>query len=136
MIGGKKKLIAKNSISKNFIKLEFPDIIVSQCEYSEGPCGLTYIFCESGIRVYKEQRGGNNCQLDVLGNGWKNIIRGINISGGASYGLESTCGISAAFLKDKKDFTFSGINGSVIYSHNLRVNKIYPDKKLGKFAYR
>ena len=27
----------KKSISKNFINLDFPDIKVAQCEYSEGP---------------------------------------------------------------------------------------------------
>ena len=37
------KLIPKNSTSKHFIKLEFPELIVSQCEYSEGPVGLTFI---------------------------------------------------------------------------------------------
>ena len=37
------KLIPKKSISPHFIELDFPDIIVSQCEYTEGPCGLTFI---------------------------------------------------------------------------------------------
>ena len=55
MIGGGKeiktndnmKLIPKNSTSKHFIKLEFPNIRVAQCEYSEGPVGLTCITYDS-----------------------------------------------------------------------------------------
>ena len=45
------KLIPKNSTSKHFIKLEFPGLIVSQCEYSEGPVGLTFIRSKKGFKV-------------------------------------------------------------------------------------
>ena len=48
----------KNSTSKHFIELKFPNIEVSQCEYSEGPVGLTFIKAKKGMKVYMKARGG------------------------------------------------------------------------------
>lgn len=128
-------LIPKKSISKNFIKLEFPNIIVSQCEYSEGPCGLTFIRSKKGFRVYKEIRGGWPGHIDCLSNNDKQIIDGINISGGSLLGLESTTGLTSESLKYSKYKNWMGLNGAIIYSGNLANNMIYPDKKLGIFAF-
>ena len=96
------KLIPKNSISKHFIKLDFPDIIVSQCEYKDGPCGLTFIRSNNGFRVYKEIRGGWPGHIDCLSTNDKQIISGINIAGGSLLGLESTTGLTAESLKYSK----------------------------------
>ena len=128
-------LIPKKSISKNFIKLEFPYIIVSQCEYPEGPCGLTFIRSKKGFRVYKEIRGGWPGHIDCLSNNDKQIIDGINISGGSLLGLESTTGLTSESLKYSKYKNWMGLNGAIIYSGNLANNMIYPDKKLGIFAF-
>jgi len=129
------KLIPKKSTSKHFIKLDFPDITVSQCEYSEGPCGLTFINSNKGIRVHKEIRGGWPGYIDCLSTNEKQIISGINIAGGSLLGLESTTGITAESLKHYKYKHFAGFNGAIIYSGNLGDNMIYPDKELGRFAF-
>ena len=141
-IGGSKNktnddmnLIPKKSISKHFIKLDFNDIIISQCEYREGPCGLTFIRSKNGLRVYKEIRGGWPGNIDCLSTHDKQIIDGINIAGGSLLGLESTTGLTAETLKYFKYKKFMGINGAIIYSSNLGKNKIYPDKELGRFAF-
>lgn len=141
-IGGSKiktndnmKLIPKNSTSKHFIKLDFPDIIVSQCEYNEGPVGLTFIKCNKGMKVHKEIRGGWPGHIDCLSTNEKQIITGINIAGGSLLGLESTTGITAESLKHYKYKHWLGFNGAIIYSGNLNTNKIYPDKELGRFAF-
>lgn len=144
MVGGGKnliksndniKLIPKKSTSKHFIKLDFPNIIVSQCEYREGPCGLTFIRSNRGFRVYKEIRGGWPGHIDCLSTNDKQIINGINIAGGSLLGLESTTGITAESLKSSKYKTWMGLNGAIIYSGNLGDNMIYPDKELGRFAF-
>lgn len=132
-----KKLIPKNSTSNNFIKLSFPNLIISQCEYSEGPCGLTFIRTKKkGLRVYKEIRGGWPGHIDCLSNNHKQIIDGINIAGGSLLGLESTTGITAESLKSSNYKSWLNLNGAIIYSGNLYYNnRIYPDKELGRFAF-
>jgi L-aminopeptidase/D-esterase-like protein len=145
MIGGAKqesiktndntKLLLKNSKSKNFIKLNFPGIEVSQCEYSEGPVGLTLIKFKRPTKVHMEIRGGWPGYIDCLSTNEKQQISGINIAGGSLLGLESTTGATAESLKSKNYKYFSGFNGAIIYSGNLLKNKIYPDKNLGRFAY-
>lgn len=127
------KLIPKNSTSKHFIKLEFPGLIISQCEYSEGPVGLTFIRSKKGFKVYKEIRGGCPGHIDCLSTNEKQHINGINIAGGSLLGLESTTGLTAESLN--KEINFAGLNGAIIYSGNLNNNKIYPDKELGRFAW-
>jgi len=129
------KLIPKISTSKHFIKLEFPNIVVSQCEYSDGPVGLTFIRCDDGLRVHKEIRGGWPGYIDCLSTKDKQIIYGINIAGGSLLGLESSTGITAESLKYGNYESFAGVNGAIIYSGNLEDNKIYPDKDLGRFAF-
>ncbi len=91
-------LIPKNSKSKHFIELEFPDIQVSQCEYSEGPVGLTFINFKKGAKVYMEARGGYPGYIDCLSTHDKHTISGINISGGSLLGLESTTGLTSECL--------------------------------------
>jgi len=146
LVGGakKKKQIITNdntklkpikSVSKHFIDLLFPNIVVSQCEYKEGPVGLTFIRCDDGFRVHKEIRGGWPGYIDCLSTNDKQICLGINIAGGSLLGLESTTGITAESLKNSNYEYWTGINGAIIYSGNLEDNKIYPDKDLGRFAF-
>jgi L-aminopeptidase/D-esterase-like protein len=129
------KLIPKKSISKNYIKLEFPNITVSQCEYSEGPVGLTFIKFNKGAKVHMEVRGGWPGYINCLSTNDKQMIDGINIAGGTVLGLESTTGLTIESLKNNKYGIFSGYNGAIIYSNNMNKNKIYPDKDLGRFAF-
>ena len=123
------------SISKKFIALKFKNIEVSQVEYKEGPVGLTFIKFNKSARVYMEVRGGCPGYINCLSTNDKQLINGINISGGSLLGLESTTGLTAESLKTNKYKKFNGFNGAIIYSSNLNENKIYPDKELGRFAY-
>jgi hypothetical protein len=134
----------KKSKSKNYIKLKFPDISVSQCEYSEGPVGLTFIryIGNKYMVVYKSSRGGACQQINMIQPAsWYNL-NGINISGGGSLGLESTMGICAESFKHNNYNYDPGrelYNGSMIWTNNLLPNnnkpKIYPDIKLGRYAF-
>ncbi len=129
------KLIPRNSTSKHYIKLEFPNIRVAQCEYSEGPVGLTFIKFSQGAKVHMEVRGGNPGLIDCLSTNEKQMISGINISGGSLLGLESTTGLTAENLANSGYKGWPGYNGAIIFSGNLNENKIYPDKALGRFAF-
>lgn len=129
-------VIPKKSTSDNILIIKFDDIKFSCCEYSEGPVGLTYIdFGKTRAKVYMDIRGGWPAYTNALSTNDKNMIDGICIAGGSMLGLEATSGIIAESLKESKYKTWKGINGSIIYSKNLRKNKIYPDKELGRFAY-
>ena len=129
------KLIPKLSISSNWISFDFPDIEVSQCEYSEGPVGLTFIKFKNSAKVCMEVRGGWPGYINCLSTNEKQTIDGINISGGSLLGLESTTGITTESLRQNAYENFGGYNGAIIYSKNLNFNKIYPDRALGRFAY-
>ncbi len=128
-------LVPKVSTSKNYIELKFPNISVSQCEYSEGPVGLTFINFKKGAKVHMEARGGYPGYIDCLSTHDKHMISGINISGGSLLGLESTTGLTVEKLKDNNYKSWPGYNGAIIYSSNLSKNRIYPDKELGRFAF-
>ncbi len=129
------KLIPKKSTSKHYIKLKFPNIRISQCEYSEGPVGLTFIDFKSGAKVWMEARGGYPGYIDCISTHDKHMISGINIAGGSLLGLESTTGLTAEELKSTGYKRWPGYNGAIIFSGNLNENRIYPDKELGRFAF-
>lgn len=129
-------LIPKISESKNFTLLSFPNISVSQVEYSEGPVGMTFIKFNNLAKVNMEIRGGWPGYISCLSNNDKQLLAGINICGGSLLGLESTTGLTAESLKSNNYSYFLGFNSAVIYSKNLNYNKIYPDKQLGRFAYQ
>lgn len=128
-------LVPKKSTSNNYIKLDFPSLRVSQCEYSEGPVGLTFINFKKGAKVHMEARGGYPAYINCLSTQDKQIISGINIAGGSVLGLESTTGLTAEELAKTGYKSWPGYNCAIIFSGNLNENRIYPDKALGRFAY-
>lgn len=129
------KLVPRVSTSENYIDLKFPGIQVSQCEYSEGPVGITFIRFMKGAKVHMEVRGGWPGYINCLSTNQKQMISGINVSGGSLLGLEATTGLTVESMKQKNYKNFNGYNGAIIYSANLSKNRIYPDKELGRFAH-
>ena len=126
----------KLSRSKSSIYVNIDNIKVAQVEYKEGPVGLTYIdFGKKGAKCYMDVRGGWPAYINALSTNHKQHIDGINISGGSILGLESTTGIITESLRNSKYKFWKSVNGSIIYSHNLIRNKIYPDKNLGSFVF-
>ena len=131
------KLVPKLSQSDNSVTVDLDDIKFCCCEYEEGPVGLTYInFGKTRAKVYMDIRGGWPAYINGLSTNEKQFIDGICIAGGSILGLEATTGVTAEWLKQTEYKSFPGINGSIIYSGNLATNKIYPDKELGRFAYK
>jgi L-aminopeptidase/D-esterase-like protein len=129
------KLVPRPSTSANSIPLKFPGIRVAQCEYHEGPVGLTYIHFNRGARVYMEARGGYPAYISTLSTHDKQLTGSILIAGGSVLGLEANAGVIAESMKSAKYRGWHGGEAAIIYSHNLWTNKIYPDKALGRFAF-
>jgi L-aminopeptidase/D-esterase-like protein len=129
-------LIPRRSTSSNYIPLQFPSIRVAQCEYREGPVGLTYVRFMRPARVYMEARGGYPAYVSTLSTHDRQLSEGILIVGGSTLGLEANAGIIAESLKSVKYKDWHDCDAATIYSHNLWTNKIYPDKELGRFAFR
>lgn len=122
------KLILNNIISYNF-----DNVLVGSAQYNEGPVGSTLIYFKKRAQIYVDKRGGARAYLSVESNSSLNYMDGICISGGSILGLEATCGVIAESLKKSHYKRFKKIAGSMIGSHNLEKNKIYPDVKMGRF---
>jgi L-aminopeptidase/D-esterase-like protein len=129
-------LVPKISKSSKPIKINFDNIKFSCCEYSEGPVGLTYIdFGKVGAKTHMDIRGGNPAIINCLTDFHHHFLNGICIVGGSIMGLEAATSILTSKVIDEKLKPWKGINAVTIYSHNLKKNRIVPDKQLGKFAY-
>jgi L-aminopeptidase/D-esterase-like protein len=128
-------LIPKLSINKNQTIIDFDGILFTCVEYSEGPVGLTYIHFKNSVLCYMDVKGGWPVYSNVLSTNYKNRIDGICICGGSNLGLEGGSGIMVESFKNNNYKKMLEINTSIIYSQNLRKNKIYPDKNLGRFAF-
>ena len=118
------------------INYNFEGIKVSTVQYDEGPVGCTFIFFEKKAQIFIDKRGGARAYLSVESNNNLNFMDGVCIAGGSILGLEATTGIMAETLKQSNYSSYKKIAGSMIGSHNLKKNKIYPDKALGRFAYQ
>lgn len=133
-----KKIKPRNSISKHFIKLKFPDIKVSQCYYKEGPIGLTLIEAtnNNNFKVWQEVRGGNAGYVNTLSTAYKQNLYGICVVGGSLPALSAITGLTTESLKDSNYENFKSYNGACIYAQSFKKNKkVYADKRLAKFAY-
>jgi L-aminopeptidase/D-esterase-like protein len=130
-------LECKVSKSSDSMVINLDDIRFACCEYIEGPVGITYIdFGKKGAKVYMDIRGGWPGYINTLSGKDKQFLDGICISGGSIMGLEAITGVIIERISSNKFKSWKGINGVTIYSRNLRKNKIYPDKNLGRFAYK
>lgn len=119
----------------NPFQFDFDEFGIASVQYEEGPCGCTLILFDRGAQAYADRRGGSIASMDVFSNNDENSLDGICIAGGSILGLEATCGVIAESLKDNNYKHFLSIGGSMLRSHNMNKNKIYPDKALGRFAY-
>lgn len=138
----KKKIITNDLVDlvpkkvlENVVEFDFDELNISTVQYDEGPCGCTLLYFDQGAQVYIDKRGGSPAFLSVESNDDDFSLQGICIAGGAILGLEATCGVISETLKYHNYKYFNSIAGSMLRSHNLDFNTIYPDKKLGRFAF-
>jgi 6-aminohexanoate-oligomer endohydrolase len=130
----KMSLIPKISKSENKLKFNFPNLQIACVEYIDGPVGCSLFYFSEEVLTFADIRGGwpgtINCRLS---NTEESKAHGICFAGGSLMGLEAITGTIKGVFEDK--FRPEYIAGAIIYSGNLQYNKIYPDVKLGEFAY-
>lgn len=132
------KLIPVVSKTNKLLTFDFPEISIASVQYNEGPTGCTYIrFNNNKAVFYCDRRGGYvTTALSDHVRLYKNNIRGICLTGGSFLGVEAISGCIAEELKNINYINYRDcyIIGGTLHSANLYYNRIYPNKKLGRFA--
>jgi len=115
---------------------DFPSIRIACAEYTEGPVGVTLIYIPNGAHSYVDIRGGDPGIVSAPSTFSNERIEGICVAGGSLMGREAIVGTSYEIWKKKGyDYLMWGVvDGSIVFSKNLKRNKIYPDNQLGRFA--
>jgi L-aminopeptidase/D-esterase-like protein len=121
------------------LRFDFPGLEVGVAEYEEGPTGCTVFAFPSGSTAVADVRGGSPGTLMSHREGW---VDAICLAGGSVYGFEAATGVSAELLALKRYDTdwmnIAIVPSAVIFDFNAhRANRaIYPDKNLGRAAFR
>jgi L-aminopeptidase/D-esterase-like protein len=116
------------------LTFDFPALQIGVAEYPEGPTGCTVFSFGRGAACAADIRGG---APGTIGNyGWVNAIC---LAGGSLYGLEAATGVTAELFA-QRDYSHHWddiplVNGAIVYDF-ARDNSIYPDKALGRAAFR
>jgi L-aminopeptidase/D-esterase-like protein len=116
------------------LKFEFPDIRVGIAEYEEGPTGCTVLHFPTRAHCEVDVRGGAPGLFGGYG-----YADAICFAGGSLYGLESAAGVAAEILDARQDVSWGNIacvSGAIIYDFTARRTLCYPDKTLGRAAFR
>lgn len=123
------------------MSFDFPDFLVGSAEYSEGPTGLTLFYFPQGAQAAVDIRGGSVGTFftqEKMHQG-EAIIDGIALAGGGIVGLEAVSGVVSTLFAQRRQKDFNQmplITGGVIFDYTPRQNYIYPDKALGKKAFK
>ena len=118
------------------LDFHFTGLRVGVAEYEEGPTGCTvFSFPPAGAACSVDIRGGSP---GVLGSfEW---VHAICLAGGSLYGLEAATGVAAEIFAERDyatDWTeIPLVSAAIIFDWGPRDNAVYPDKTLGRAAYR
>ncbi len=135
------KLTLSTDSASRVLDFDFPAMKIGAASYVEGPTGCTVFYFPQGARFVADVRGGSPGVV-LLGQ-WESgeqFIDAICLTGGSVYGLESLSGIYSEILVGRSFDTdwrnLARVQGAVIYDYRPRDNAIYPDKELGRTAFR
>jgi L-aminopeptidase/D-esterase-like protein len=117
------------------LTFEFPGLSIGTADYVEGPTGCTVFSFARRALVEVDIRGG---APGTIGDHY-GACDAICLAGGSAMGLEAASGV-AAELFERRELGQPGaiplVLGAVIYDFGIRPNWIYPDKALGRAAFR
>ena len=123
------------------LTFDFPELAIGVAEYAEGPTGCTvFQFGHSAVAAV-DIRGGAYATLytEPLQNG-EGKLDAICLAGGSFYGLEAATGVAAELLAQRDYSPHWGnialVSGAIIYDYGPRENAVYPDKTLGRAAFK
>ena len=120
--------------AKRVLEFDFPGLDIGVAEYEEGPTGCTVFHFVDGATCATDVRGGSPGTIG--GHEW---VSAICLAGGSLYGLEAATGV-AAELFAARDYAvgwldIATVSGAIVFDYG-RPNSIYPDKELGRAAFR
>jgi 6-aminohexanoate-oligomer endohydrolase len=117
------------------LTFEFPGLRIGVAEYEEGPTGCTVFHFTTGAMLERDVRGGSPGTFADLD--W---VDAICLAGGSLYGLEACTGVAAELLEQRNGDTswaaIADVTGAIIFDFGPRDNAVYPDKELGRAAFR
>ena len=117
------------------LTFEFPGLRIGVAEYEDGPTGCTVFHFTGGAMLERDVRGGSPGTFGDLD--W---VDAICLAGGSLYGLEACTGVAAELFEQRGHDTGWGaiadVTGAIIFDFGGRTNAVYPDKELGRAAFR
>lgn len=117
------------------LSFDFPGLTVGTADYAEGPTGCTVFGFAKPAVVEVDVRGGAPGTIGSYG-----FCDAICLAGGSAMGLEAATGVAAEIFERRNEPGRRGevplILGAVIFDFVNRKNLIYPDKALGRAAWR
>jgi len=129
------KLTKKISKSNRSVEFKMSGVRVASVHYPEGPVGTTLVYFLNKAKVVFDIRGGWAYPCGVSDSvPTDNRANGIVIAGGSSLGTEAISGVNTEYMKSTNYKDWGSFPGAIIYSSNLKKNRIYPDVALGRFA--
>lgn len=134
MLKNESGLVPLTAPGRRQLKFDFPELRIGIAEYDEGPTGCTVLHFRSRARCEVDVRGGAPGLFGGYG-----MVDAICFAGGSLYGLESATGVAAEMLHDRSDASWGNIacvSGAIIYDFGVRDTLCYPDKTLGRAAFR
>lgn len=125
------------------LHFDWPMIRIGTGEYTEGPTGVTVFSFGRKVMAAADVRGGapGTVNTDLARLGYPTAdFDAVVLSGGSTYGLESTTAVGSALKDDGKASGYwselAVPLGAIIFDFgDRRLNEIYPDKKLAQAAY-
>jgi 6-aminohexanoate-oligomer endohydrolase len=129
-------LVPRTSFDGPELRFDFPGLEIGVAEYDEGPTGCTVFSFSEGAACSVDIRGGSP---GVSGAGY-DLVHAICLAGGSLYGLEAAAGVAAELLARRGYRTgwleIPLVAGAIIFDWGPRDNAVYPDKELGRAAWR
>ena len=128
-------LVPRTEFDGPALELDFPGLRIGVAEYEEGPTGCTVFHFVDGATCATDVRGGSPGTIG--GHEW---VAAICLAGGSLYGLEAASGVAAELFAAREYavgwLDIATVSGAIIFDYGRRENSIYPDKELGRAAFR
>jgi L-aminopeptidase/D-esterase-like protein len=129
------ELVPETTFEGPVVKLDLPEVRIGVAEYEAGPTGCTVFHFPAGAAAATDVRGGSPGVLG--GYEW---VDAICFAGGSLYGLEAATGVAAELLAERQYSVgwteIPLVSAAIIFDFGRRDNAIYPDKQLGRAAFR
>jgi len=131
------ELVPRTSFDGPELRFDLPGLEIGVAEYDEGPTGCTVFSFPGGSSAASfDVRGGSP---GISGEGHE-LVDAICLAGGSLYGLEAAAGVAAEHLARHEYRTgwleIPIVAGAIIFDWGPRDNAVYPDKELGRAAFR